>query len=161
MHKARMVPLTLRSTTTFSGSNSTPIFGSLRSRPTHWLTRKLDPVRFRELPLESTTEQLISAAASAEDDLEGNHGLRAPKCGQKPAESGENGQVQVLCPLHLSVLSDAWCNKFRWRKHGPRQRERKWRSQHRSPKCVQQEADCNQSSSQDKGQGSAKYRKIL
>lgn len=36
----------------WAGAESTPIFGSLRNRPTHWLTRKLNAERFRNLPLD-------------------------------------------------------------------------------------------------------------
>lgn len=48
------------------GAESTPILGSLRNRPTHLLSRKLDPARFRDLPLDATTAKLVGDAAAAE-----------------------------------------------------------------------------------------------
>ena len=74
-----------------AGSESTPVFGSLRNRPTHLLSRKLNAARFRELPLD-----VAAKASLAAEELAGNSGdIRTMF--SKATQPGSNTSGMEVC----------------------------------------------------------------
>lgn len=63
-----MLPLT--------GAESTPIFGSLRNRPTHWLTRKITASRFRSLPVDEDQAAAKGSTAGGNAATPGGKDIR-------------------------------------------------------------------------------------
>ena len=49
------------------GAESTPIFGSLRNRPTHLLSKKINPERYRSLPVDGSGKAVDAEANGGKD----------------------------------------------------------------------------------------------
>ena len=77
-----------------AGAESTPIFGSLRNRPTHWLTRKLDADRYRNLPLDGPSKAAATGRAPTEGGGKDIRNLFAQAGHQGEDQTGQESYSQ-------------------------------------------------------------------
>ena len=90
-----------------AGAESTPIFGSLRNRPTHWLTRKISATRFRSLPVDEHTPSLKGkAGGGGEDATPAGKDIR--NLFQQAGHQGEDATGRKHLALHLLHLAERW-----------------------------------------------------
>lgn len=87
-----------------AGAESTPIFGSLRNRPTHWLTKKINPERYRSLPVDGSGKPL-EGGASGGKDIRSLFGQAGHQGGDDAASSdGHSGRSPLSRPVSLIYL---------------------------------------------------------